>query len=249
MRSCTETASVPSEYVRAGQLNLMTAGRGVAHSEEATGSYRGELHGIQLWVAQPEATRNGPAAFEHTPTCRRSTSSGGTATVIVGDSAGACRRRGATPTMSVSISRYDPDGPSRRCGPTTSTRSSCSTARSGPGRSSSSPVTLRTWARAAPDHARRARAHTGDVARRRPFAEQLLMWWNFVARTTGEVDAAHESWRGNRTAVSAPSRRGWNRSRHPGRHGPHTTSTIEWIAPAGTRSRPAIRPRGGRVSG
>jgi hypothetical protein len=28
-----------------------------------------------------------------------------------------------------------------------------------------------------------------------PFAEQLLMWWNFVARTTREVDAAHESWR------------------------------------------------------
>ncbi|HSO56188.1 MAG TPA: pirin family protein, partial [Actinomycetes bacterium] len=53
------------QVIRAGQLNLMTAGQGVTHSEEATGRYRGQLHGVQLWVAQPEPTRNGPAAFEH----------------------------------------------------------------------------------------------------------------------------------------------------------------------------------------
>src|SRR5215217_5825530 len=53
------------QVIRAGQLNLMTAGEGVTHSEEATGRYRGQLHGVQLWVAQPEATRHGAAAFEH----------------------------------------------------------------------------------------------------------------------------------------------------------------------------------------
>ena len=53
------------QLVRAGQLNLMTAGRGVAHAEENTGRFQGELQGIQLWVAQPEATRHGAAAFEH----------------------------------------------------------------------------------------------------------------------------------------------------------------------------------------
>ncbi|HVL32135.1 MAG TPA: pirin family protein, partial [Actinomycetota bacterium] len=42
------------QTIRAGQLNLMTAGRGVVHSEERTGRYRGELHGVQLWVAQPD---------------------------------------------------------------------------------------------------------------------------------------------------------------------------------------------------
>ena len=51
--------------IRAGQLNLMTAGHGVAHSEETTGHYRGVLHGVQLWVAQPEETRHGAPAFEH----------------------------------------------------------------------------------------------------------------------------------------------------------------------------------------
>ena len=27
-----------------------------------------------------------------------------------------------------------------------------------------------------------------------PFPEPILMWWNFVARTTDEVDAAYERW-------------------------------------------------------
>ncbi|MDP9459784.1 MAG: pirin family protein [Actinomycetota bacterium] len=52
------------QVVAPGQLNLMTAGRGLSHSEEATGAYRGEVHGMQLWVAQPEHTRTGEPAFE-----------------------------------------------------------------------------------------------------------------------------------------------------------------------------------------
>src|SRR4051794_30103332 len=52
------------QLIRPGQLNLMTAGRGVSHSEETRGVYDGELHGVQLWVAQPATTRDGGAAFE-----------------------------------------------------------------------------------------------------------------------------------------------------------------------------------------
>jgi redox-sensitive bicupin YhaK (pirin superfamily) len=48
------------QVVRAGELNLMTAGRGVAHAEEPTGEFDGEVHGVQLWVAQPSATRQTP---------------------------------------------------------------------------------------------------------------------------------------------------------------------------------------------
>jgi hypothetical protein len=29
-----------------------------------------------------------------------------------------------------------------------------------------------------------------------PFAEPILMWWNFVARTRAEIDAAFDDWRG-----------------------------------------------------
>ena len=53
------------QVIRPGQLNLMTAGHGVVHSEESAGAYRGELHGVQLWVAQPSATRDGAPDFEH----------------------------------------------------------------------------------------------------------------------------------------------------------------------------------------
>ena len=75
--------------IRAGQLNLMTAGHGVSHSEERTGSYRGALHGIQLWIAQPEATRHGDAAFEHHAELPKQALDSGTATVLVGELDGA----------------------------------------------------------------------------------------------------------------------------------------------------------------
>src|SRR5215467_6213378 len=44
--------------MRAGQLNLMTAGRGVAHSEETPRTNSGTLNGVQLWVALPSDQRN-----------------------------------------------------------------------------------------------------------------------------------------------------------------------------------------------
>jgi redox-sensitive bicupin YhaK (pirin superfamily) len=72
------------QVIRPGQLNLMTAGHGVAHSEEATGAYRGQLHGVQLWVAQPEATRHSPAAFEHHAEPPRVQVGAAEATILVG---------------------------------------------------------------------------------------------------------------------------------------------------------------------
>ncbi|HWC43163.1 MAG TPA: pirin family protein, partial [Actinomycetota bacterium] len=77
------------QLIRAGQLNLMTAGHGVAHSEEATGAYRGQLHGVQLWIAQPERTRHGAAAFEHHPELPVAELDNAAATVLVGGFAGA----------------------------------------------------------------------------------------------------------------------------------------------------------------
>ena len=63
--------------------------QGVTHSEEATGRYRGQLHGVQLWVAQPEATRHGGAAFEHHAELPRVELGNAVATVLVGSFAGA----------------------------------------------------------------------------------------------------------------------------------------------------------------
>jgi redox-sensitive bicupin YhaK (pirin superfamily) len=49
--------------VRPGELNLMTAGRGISHSEVSTRGTRA-LHGVQLWIALPERFRQQAPHFE-----------------------------------------------------------------------------------------------------------------------------------------------------------------------------------------
>jgi redox-sensitive bicupin YhaK (pirin superfamily) len=50
--------------VRPGELNLMTAGRGISHSEISTDETT-VLHGVQLWLALPTAYRDTEPAFAH----------------------------------------------------------------------------------------------------------------------------------------------------------------------------------------
>ena len=51
-------------FVRPGELNLMTAGRGISHSEYSTPGTT-TLHGAQLWLALPDGDRQVDPAFEH----------------------------------------------------------------------------------------------------------------------------------------------------------------------------------------
>ncbi|MEO9324509.1 pirin family protein [Nocardioides sp. C4-1] len=50
--------------VRPGEVNLMTAGRGISHSEIST-SGSTTLHGAQLWVALPDHARHDEPGFTH----------------------------------------------------------------------------------------------------------------------------------------------------------------------------------------
>jgi redox-sensitive bicupin YhaK (pirin superfamily) len=54
--------------IRPGEINWMTAGRGIVHSER-TGAERraagGPLHGLQMWVALPSAREEMPPEFAH----------------------------------------------------------------------------------------------------------------------------------------------------------------------------------------
>jgi redox-sensitive bicupin YhaK (pirin superfamily) len=52
------------QLVHPGELNLMTAGAGICHSEVSTPSST-VLHGVQLWVALPDADRNTARDFDH----------------------------------------------------------------------------------------------------------------------------------------------------------------------------------------
>lgn len=50
--------------IRPGEVNLMTAGAGIAHSEVSTPD-TSVLHGVQLWLALPRSASEEPRAFEH----------------------------------------------------------------------------------------------------------------------------------------------------------------------------------------
>lgn len=70
--------------MRAGQLNLMTAGHGIAHSEETPKSNSGTLEGVQLWVALPSANRDMAPLFHHHATLPVLDFAAGTVAVIAG---------------------------------------------------------------------------------------------------------------------------------------------------------------------
>src|SRR6201995_2421084 len=51
-----------------GDVNWMTAGRGIAHSERTAPEIRAaghRMHGIQSWVGLPQADEEAPPAFQH----------------------------------------------------------------------------------------------------------------------------------------------------------------------------------------
>ena len=56
--------------IRPGAINLMVAGKGIVHSERTLPNLRASgyrLHGLQLWMALPEADEEIDPAFYHTP--------------------------------------------------------------------------------------------------------------------------------------------------------------------------------------
>jgi redox-sensitive bicupin YhaK (pirin superfamily) len=54
--------------IKPGEINLMTAGRGIVHSERTGAKLRAAgspIHGLQMWVALPEAKEEMAPAFAH----------------------------------------------------------------------------------------------------------------------------------------------------------------------------------------
>ncbi|MBF2979098.1 pirin family protein, partial [Pseudomonas aeruginosa] len=54
------------QVIRPGQVNLMTAGHGIAHTEESLPDER-HAHAAQLWIALPYEQRDIAPAFDHHP--------------------------------------------------------------------------------------------------------------------------------------------------------------------------------------
>lgn len=68
-----------------GQLNLMTSGRGISHSEESPPDHPPRLHGAQLWIALPDQDRHGEPAFAHHPQLPVCQHQGLQVTVFIGE--------------------------------------------------------------------------------------------------------------------------------------------------------------------
>ena len=181
--------------IRPGQLNLMTAGYGVAHAEESTSEYRGDLHGMQLWVAQPEVTRHGAPAFEHHAELPVVSLGAGEATVLVGEF-GEVSSPARADTELVGI-----DAVLRAGGSSWALRPDFeyavvvidgTVAVDGtvvvPGQLGYLGVGRDDLAVSATDDARMLLL--GGV----PFDEPVLIWWNYVARSKDEVSLAGDDW-------------------------------------------------------
>lgn len=184
----TEQVIVP------GQLNLMTAGHGVSHSEEGTG-YRGEIHGVQLWVAQPDRTRHDPPAFEHLADLPQVDLTSGMARVLVGEFAGAlspARRDfdhvGVDLDLRAGTTTF-PVHPEHEYGLVVLSGSlSIGATDVRPGQLAALEIGHDELALTTRDTTRALLV--GGV----PFEEEVLMWWNYVARNREEIVAAHRDW-------------------------------------------------------
>ncbi len=183
-------------FVRPGELNLMTAGAGISHSEVSTAATT-VLHGVQLWVALPDSDRDTGRDFAHYAP-EPVTVPGATLRVFLGALAGSRSPvHTFTPLLGAQIdidqgARVDLDiDPSFEHGVLLDA-----------GSLDAAGTTL--------DVADLAYQHTGcDILTLRntgdgparaillggpPFAEELVMWWNFVGRSHDDIATYRRLW-------------------------------------------------------
>jgi redox-sensitive bicupin YhaK (pirin superfamily) len=175
----------------------MTAADGIAHSEDVLpGPEEGVLHGAQLWVALPESERHREPDFVLHEAAPFLDAEGVLARVFAGSlGAVTARMQAYTPLVGAELTPHG-EGPARLplepayehllvplAGSASIEGSSVS-----PGQAmylgvDRSELELRL----SPDA--RVLLLGGE-----PFAEEIVMWWNFVARTHDEVERARAQW-------------------------------------------------------
>jgi len=195
-------------FVRPGQLNLMTAGAGIAHSEYSTRSTT-VLHGAQLWVALPAAHRFADPGFAHYEPPVIDVD-GATVRVFIGQLFGQASPvpvysplTGAEVTLAPGQSLDVAVDPQHEHGFLCDTGAlAAGGVHAKPGEivycpAGPSVITLQ----GDPSEPTRLLVLGGE-----PFGEQIVMWWNFIGRSHEEVAGFREDWQ--RQRAGAPGRYG-----------------------------------------
>jgi redox-sensitive bicupin YhaK (pirin superfamily) len=185
----------------AGVLNLMTAGRGIAHAEETPPGNSGRLRGLQLWVALPEAQRSGAPAFAQHGDLPVAGFEGGSATVLLGTCAGlASPARTFSPIVGADVAI---DAGRRVVLPLEAGFEHALVPLRGRAKADGQALEIDALYYLGTERREICLEADADAARvlligGAPFGESVLMWWNFVARTSDEIVAAREDWEAGR---------------------------------------------------
>jgi redox-sensitive bicupin YhaK (pirin superfamily) len=181
--------------VRPGELNLMTAGHGIAHSEVSS-EQPTLLHGAQLWVALPDDARDTEPFFENVGASTVDVS-GGQLQVFIGSLAGASSPArvfspliGAQLTVDAGATVALDVDPSFEHGVLVD---------SGDVTVNGTPVTPTHLAFVDTGHDRLEITAGAGGARvliigGTPFGEQIVMWWNFIGRNHDEIVQYRDDW-------------------------------------------------------
>jgi redox-sensitive bicupin YhaK (pirin superfamily) len=176
--------------VRPGQLNLMTAGRGVSHSEFSVSE--GTLHGLQLWVALPAERADMAPAFEQHTSPPAFEAPGVTGAVLVGTLDGVT----SPATVHTPLVGADLTVTSTATVPLDPAHEHAVLVVTGTPTVAGAPaprghlVYLGTGRPAVTiDGPARVMLLGGE-----PFPDELVMWWNFVGRSHDEIAAARADW-------------------------------------------------------
>ena len=187
------------QLIRPGQLNLMTAGHGIAHAEEGvdTGETLADtaIMGVQMWLAQPSPTRGGASAFQHVEALPVTEIGPSRAAVFVGShEAASSPARVDHPAIGLDMTLMAPtviplDPTFEHAVVPIDRPVAVDDHITEPGSLALVPV-------GSPELRLSARSHPARVMilGGQPLGETVKMWWNFVARTEDEITEAWRDW-------------------------------------------------------
>jgi redox-sensitive bicupin YhaK (pirin superfamily) len=188
-----------TQTIHPGQLNLMTAGIGIAHAEESPPDHPPVMHGVQLWVALPKRSSGVAPAFDHIPELPTLDVASARITVIVGELLG--ERSPAMTYSDLLGAEVELRGGSTQL----PLRADCEyglVALSG--EATIEGVTLRPGNLLYLGLGRETVSVNALNPTRllllggEPFGEPLFMWWNFVAHSAEEIERARTDWQEHR---------------------------------------------------